>query len=89
MSLYIAAYDSSRDSARSQVAKVLLGYGRRVQESVFEIDLEPEDLPDLKRAVGPWLAVTDHFDLFPIDRRHPEQRVRWQRPPYPEPVQLF
>lgn len=89
MSLYVAAYDISRDSARRHVANVLLSYGRRVQLSVFEIDLDPEDLPDLKRSVGPWLAVTDQFDLFPVDRRRPEQRVRWQRPPYPEPVQLF
>lgn len=89
MSLYVAAYDIGRDSARRHVAKLLLGYGRRLQESVFEIDIEPEDVPLLKREIGPWLAAADHFDLFPLDRRRPEHRVRWQRPPYPDPVQLL
>lgn len=38
MSLFVAAYDIARNSARRRVARVLMRYGRRVQESVFEID---------------------------------------------------
>ena len=89
MSLYVAAYDISRDSSRQQVANVLLRYGRRVQWSVFELDLEPEEIDELKRLIGPWLAETDLFDLFPIDSRRPEQRLRWQSAPYEESVRLF
>ena len=59
-----------------------------VQESVYEIDLEPEDLDHLKREVGVWLATTDKFDLFPLDSRRPAGRLRWQQPPYGEQVRL-
>ena len=89
MSRYVATYDITRDSSRRAVARILLGYGARVQWSVFEIDLEPEEIDVLKRNVGPWLAVSDQFDLYPIDRRHDHGRVRWQKLPYPDNVQLF
>ncbi len=89
MSLFIAAYDIARDSSRRQVANILLKYGRRVQESVFEIDLEGSDLVEMKRQIGPWLAATGLFDIFPVDLRRPAGRVRWQSAPYAEPVQLL
>lgn len=81
MSLYIAAYDISSTGRRNQVARVLRHHGRRIQRSVFEIWLEPEDLPELRRTIGPLLARTDSFDLIPVDLRRPECRLRWQRPP--------
>lgn len=89
MSLHIAAYDIGRDSSRQRVAKILLRFGRRIQESVFEIDLEPEEVDELKREIGPWLAETDLFDLYPIDRRKTRSRVRWQSEPYRESVVLL
>ena len=90
MSLYVATYDISHTGRRSRVARILQGYGRRIQRSVFELWLEPEDLPDLRRRVGPLLARTDHFDLIPVDLRRPEHRLRWQRPPDNwEPVLLL
>jgi CRISPR-associated endonuclease Cas2 len=89
MSLYVATYDIARSSSRQQVAKILLRYGRRLQESVFEIDLEQEDLTDLKRDIGPWLDPEDLFDLFPVDTRRPQSRLRWQNPPYSECVETF
>ena len=89
MSLYVASYDISRNSSRRQVAKILLRYGRRLQASVFEVDLEPHDLPELKREIGPWLDPQDLFDVFPIDTRRPQGRLRWQTPPYGDCVELF
>jgi len=83
MSLYIAAYDITRHSRRARVAEILSEYGRRVQKSVFEVELEPEDLDDLRFRVGILLAKTDVFDLFPIDRRFPKRRISWQRDPVP------
>jgi len=84
MSLYVAAYDVARDSRRARVAEILLEYGRRVQRSVFEIEVEPEDLDELRFRVGVLLAKTDAFDLFPIDRRFPKRRISWQRDPVAE-----
>ena len=83
MSLYIAAYDIARHSRRARVAEILLEFGRRVQRSVFEIELEPDDLDELRFRVGVLLAKTDAFDLFPIDRRFPKRRISWQRDPVP------
>ncbi len=84
MSRYVAAYDISRDSRRVQVAEILREYGRRIQRSVFEIDIDPEDLADLCFRIGLLLAHQDRFDLFPIDVRFPKRRLSWQRDPVPE-----
>jgi CRISPR-associated protein Cas2 len=90
MSLYVAAYDVSRNGRRRRVAAILGRYGRRVQRSVFEIRVEPEELPHLRRRIGAVLGKHDAFDLFPVDLRDPRRRLRWQRPPYPEePVRLL
>jgi len=75
MSLYVAAYDIVNRSRRDAVSRVLLRYGRRVQLSVFEIRLTPEDLLQLRRELGPLLAPTDFFDLYPVDMRLPERRL--------------
>lgn len=74
--------------AYRQVARVLLRYGRRMQRLVFEVWLDPEDLPVLRRAVGAILAATDLFDIVPIDRRDPSRRISWQRSPRPAAVML-
>ncbi|MBN9119960.1 MAG: CRISPR-associated endonuclease Cas2 [Planctomycetes bacterium] len=87
MSLYVAAYDIARAPRRSRVAEILLEYGRRVQRSVFEIEVDPEELEELQFRVGLLLAPSDRFDLFPIDRRFPKRRLSWQRDPVPpDPV---
>jgi CRISPR-associated protein Cas2 len=89
MSLYVAAYDISHNGRRASVARVLLGYGERVQKSVFEVWLEPEEVSDLRREVGVYLSPQDLFDLFPIDERGSRKRVSWQREPtVHEPVIL-
>lgn len=87
MSLYVAAYDIARHSHRARVAEILSEYGRRVQRSVFEIEVEPEELDELRFRIGLLLAASDAFDLFPIDRRFPKRRLSWQRDPVPpDPV---
>ena len=84
MSLYVAAYDIARPTNRARVAEILLKYGRRVQRSVFEIEVEPEELDEFRFRVGLLLAASDAFDLFPIDRRFPKRRISWQRDPVAE-----
>lgn len=79
MSAWLATYDISDDRVRDRVARVLGQYGRRVQESVFVLSLEPEQLPELRLALGMNLAVTDQFDLYPIDQRGTRTQWRWQR----------
>jgi CRISPR-associated protein Cas2 len=45
--LVAITYDVADDARRSRIATILEGYGSRVQESVFEADLEPRDLEQL------------------------------------------
>lgn len=81
MSLYLVAYDIASDRRRRQVARVLRRYGWRLQRSVFELRMLPDDLVELRRQVGPLLASEDAFDIFPIDERGARGRIRWMREP--------
>lgn len=78
MSLYIAAYDITDDKARQRVAKVLLSYGTRLQKSVFEIWLEPEEIAGVKMQVGSHLDAGDRFDIIPVDRGVGRPHFAWQ-----------
>ncbi len=44
----VVAYDIPDDRRRTKVMKLLEGYGNRVQYSVFECELRPADLDELK-----------------------------------------
>lgn len=54
---YLICYDIADDKRRERTAKVLLDYGRRVQESVFFATLDGELVEEmgsrLKRSVEP------------------------------------
>ncbi len=52
MSIYIVSYDINPDKRRTKVAKVLEGYGSRVQRSVFECDLTTQQFTQLRRRLG-------------------------------------
>ncbi len=45
----VVAYDIPQNRRRTQFMKLLEGYGRHVQESVFECDLEPKDYRQLSQ----------------------------------------
>lgn len=81
MSYYVAAYDISDSRHRERVARILGRYGQRVQLSVFQVWVEPEELAKLRREVGAYLALEDTSDLFPLDCRDPTRRIRWQHAP--------
>ena len=40
MSMYVISYDISENKIRNKVAKILEGYGKRIQYSVFECDID-------------------------------------------------
>ena len=48
---YVISYDIPDDRRRNQLAKVLKGFGNRVQYSVFEAHLNKRQYEALKRAV--------------------------------------
>lgn len=56
--MYLVSYDISSNKLRNKVAKKLKNYGKRVQFSVFECDI---DTKDYKRMYQDLLELT--FDL--------------------------
>lgn len=80
MSRYIAAYDISDDNQRQRIARILDRFGMRVQRSVFEVWLDSDELPELRRLVGPLLASEDQFEIIPIDVAPHRSRWRWGGP---------
>lgn len=79
MSLYIASYDIADDRRRTRVARLLLQYGTRIQQSVYELFLDPAELPEFRGELGVLLSVRDHFTLFPVDERGTRATLSWQR----------
>jgi CRISPR-associated protein Cas2 len=49
--LYVVCYDISNDRRRRKLDKLLKGYGQRVQESVFECDLDTNKLVELEEKI--------------------------------------
>lgn len=49
----VVSYDISDDKRRRKVAKIMEGYGFRVQYSVFECDLEPKKVTELQQRLRP------------------------------------
>ncbi|ADB15820.1 CRISPR-associated protein Cas2 [Pirellula staleyi DSM 6068] len=79
MSLYLASYDISDDKRRAKVARFLLQFGARLQKSVFEIDLDPDEIAEFRRDVGSILSQKDLFVLVPVDERGSRSTLSWQR----------
>jgi len=64
---YSICYDIRDDRRRLQVMKVLKDYGERIQFSVFEAILRPEELARLKERVSALLdPAEDTLRLYPL-----------------------
>lgn len=60
----VIAYDVSDDNRRTKLAKLLLDYGDRMQDSVFEADLEPAEIEKILRRVERFLEPSDRFCIY-------------------------
>ena len=64
----VISYDVVSDKQRSKVLKLLKGYGTHVQYSVFECDLNEQQLATLKRELAALVdANTDSVRLYRLD----------------------
>ena len=66
MKRYIVSYDISSDRARRQVVRLLCRRGRRLQESVFEVLAQPDQLTRLLRRIEPLTSPTDSVLAFAV-----------------------
>lgn len=53
MSAFLVTYDIHSDKNRAKMAKLLEGYGVRVQQSVFELTVAPNGVERLRRRALP------------------------------------
>lgn len=67
---WVIAYDSPCDKRRRKLATLLEGYGVRVQYSVFECQLRPETLEQLRRRLERLIQPeVDRVRLWPLSSR--------------------
>jgi CRISPR-associated protein Cas2 len=59
MALYLVSYDITPDGRRTKIARLLEGYGSRVQRSVFECDLTAQQYTQLRRRLAKLLRADD------------------------------
>ncbi|AGY60305.1 CRISPR-associated endonuclease Cas2 [Gloeobacter kilaueensis] len=65
--LWVVAYDIPVTKRRNKIAKLLEGYGKRVQYSVFECDLEESQFSELRNRLLKLLKLPDDsLRYYPI-----------------------
>ncbi len=61
--LYLISYDIAVDKRRTKIAKLLEGFGQRVQYSVFECDLTTKQYAELRRKLHKILKPAEADNL--------------------------
>ena len=61
---YIIAYDVQSNRMRRKLAKLLEGYGERMQLSVFEAELSRDELAELLARSEEWIAPGDSLRAY-------------------------
>ncbi|MBD1847423.1 CRISPR-associated endonuclease Cas2 [Cyanobacteria bacterium FACHB-63] len=70
---YLVCYDVIHDRRRDRVSRLLEGYGLRVQKSVFECVLTPDQYDLLKRQLQTKRYLNpaeDQIRFYPMSPRH-------------------
>ena len=62
---YVIAYDVAQDKQRTRLSELLMGYGERVQKSVFEADLKKGEVQEILRRAANLIAAGDSLRLYP------------------------
>jgi len=86
--LHIIAYDITNDGKRTKLAKILLDYGDRVQNSVFEADIEAREVNLIIRYASDLVQDSDSLRIYPVcnacmrrlivvGRENPDVPVGW------------
>lgn len=67
MKFYLVCYDVVNDKRRNRIAKLLKGYGLRVQKSVFECLLSDDQLQLVKTRLDRYLKLEeDQVRFYPM-----------------------
>ena len=69
--LWVIAYDSPSNKRRRKLAKLLEGYGERLQMSVFECRLQPHQLARLRQMLARIATADDSVRVWSVPQRSP------------------
>ena len=69
--LWVVAYDSPSNKRRRKLAKLLEGYGERLQWSVFECRLQPHQLRRLRQGLMGIATGEDSVRLWVVPHKAP------------------
>ena len=67
--LWVIAYDSPSNKRRRKLAKLLEGYGERLQWSVFECRLQSHQLKRLRQMLAGIATADDSVRLWSVPQR--------------------
>jgi len=84
--LWVIAYDSPSNKRRRKLAKILEGYGERLQWSVFECRLQPHQIQRLREQLRRITTTDDSVRLWALPPRsqapdqlgQPVQHTPWE-----------
>jgi CRISPR-associated protein Cas2 len=84
--LCVIAYDSPSNKRRRKLAKLLEGYGERLQWSVFECPLQPNQLQRLRQMLARIATTDDSVRIWPVPQGgraaeqlgRPAEHTPWQ-----------
>ena len=65
-SAVVIAYDVTDNSHRTKLAQLLLGYGDRVQKSVFEARLSASEVREVLKAAAKHIDKGDSLRIYPL-----------------------
>ena len=86
---YVVAYDISHDTRRTKIHKILLGYGKWTQYSLFECFLSKKDFILLQSKLSDHLIATqDSVRFYPLCANCVE-KVETVGDPPPQDVLVF
>ncbi len=75
--LRVIAYDIADDKRRYRLAKILKSYGYRVQESVFECNLNDKNLEALTKEMDKVLKSDDMVSIYQVCAQCLKKSTRW------------
>lgn len=85
MLLYVITYDMACNRRRQKVADLLEGYGRRVQESVFECVLARDKYRELQQKLKRHFhSAEDSIRFYLLSSHTRDKIVIWGGPPVAE-----
>ena len=82
--LWVIAYDSPSNKRRRKLAKLLEGYGERLQWSVFECRLQPHQMARLRQLLARNATAEDSVRIWAVPQRAPAAE-QLGRPVQPTP----